>query len=191
MDVRVGKVAMADNYRLGVLAGDGIGPEIVPAAVQVLDAAVAAADGAPIEWVPLPVGAEAIETHGSALPPITLETLEQLDGWLLGPHDSASYPDEHRVQLNPSGFLRKHFDLFANIRPHEGLRADARAGARPRPGRRPGEHRGLLRRPQYVSRHRRVHADRRRGDRDGHLHPPAIERIARQAFELRRGAAST
>ena len=67
VDVPVGKVAMADNYRLGVLAGDGIGPESVPAAVDVLDAAVAAADGAPIEWVPLPVGAEAIETHGSAL----------------------------------------------------------------------------------------------------------------------------
>ena len=68
---------MADNYRLGVLPGDGIGPEIVPAAVQVLDAAVAAAGGAPIEWVPLPLGADAIETHGSALPPVTLETLER------------------------------------------------------------------------------------------------------------------
>ena len=86
---------MADNYRLGVLAGDGIGPDRARGRLG-LDAAVAAAGGAPIEWVPLPVGAEAIETHGSALPPITLETLEQLDGWLLGPHDSASYPDEHR-----------------------------------------------------------------------------------------------
>ncbi|MEU4191295.1 isocitrate/isopropylmalate dehydrogenase family protein [Kribbella sp. NPDC026611] len=103
--------------QLGVLEGDGIGPEIVPAAVRVLDAALAVAGAEPVEWVPLPVGAAAIETHGSALPDVTVETLAKLDGWLLGPHDSAAYPAEHRARLNPSGFLRKHFDLFANIRP--------------------------------------------------------------------------
>jgi 3-isopropylmalate dehydrogenase len=105
------------SYRLGILLGDGIGPEIVPAAVEVMDAAVAAAGAAPIEWVPLPLGAAAIETHGSALPPATLETLGELDGWLLGPHDSAAYPEPHRSELNPSGAIRKHFDLYANIRP--------------------------------------------------------------------------
>ncbi|MFG1818166.1 isocitrate/isopropylmalate dehydrogenase family protein [Kribbella sp. NPDC049174] len=175
---------MADNYRLGVLAGDGIGPEIVPAAVQVLDAAVAAAGGAPIEWVPLPVGADAIETHGSALPPITLETLEQLDGWLLGPHDSASYPDEHRVQLNPSGFLRKHFDLFANIRP-----AKAFEGT---PALVPGLDLVVVRENTEG-----FYADRSTYRGTGEYMPtpdvaiamgiftrPAIERIARQAFEL-------
>ncbi|MEI8411324.1 MULTISPECIES: isocitrate/isopropylmalate dehydrogenase family protein [unclassified Kribbella] len=175
---------MADNYRLGVLAGDGIGPEIVPAAVQVLDAAVAAAGGAPIEWVPLPVGAEAIETHGSALPPITLETLEQLDGWLLGPHDSASYPEEHRVQLNPSGFLRKHFDLFANIRP-----AKAFEGT---PALVPGLDLVVVRENTEG-----FYADRSTYRGTGEYMPtpdvaiamgiftrPAIERIARQAFEL-------
>jgi 3-isopropylmalate dehydrogenase len=104
-------------YRLGVLLGDGIGPEIVPAAVQVMDAAVGAAGAAPIEWVPLPLGAAAIDTHGSALPTSTLETLGELDGWLLGPHDSAAYPEPHRSRLNPSGALRKHYDLYANIRP--------------------------------------------------------------------------
>ncbi|TCO22246.1 3-isopropylmalate dehydrogenase [Kribbella steppae] len=175
---------MADNYRLGVLAGDGIGPEIVPAAVQVLDAAVAAAGGAAIEWVPLPVGAEAIETHGSALPPITLETLEQLDGWLLGPHDSASYPEEHRVQLNPSGFLRKQFDLFANIRP-----AKAFEGT---PALVPGLDLVVVRENTEG-----FYADRSTYRGTGEYMPtadvaiamgiftrPAIERIARQAFEL-------
>ncbi|MFC6160050.1 isocitrate/isopropylmalate dehydrogenase family protein [Kribbella jiaozuonensis] len=105
------------TFRLGVLTGDGIGPEIVPAAVEVIDAAVAATDTAAVEWVPLPVGAAAIESHGDALPEVTVETLRGLDGWLLGPHDSAAYPEEHRRKLNPSGYLRKHFDLFANIRP--------------------------------------------------------------------------
>jgi 3-isopropylmalate dehydrogenase len=117
------------RYRLGVLGGDGIGPEIVPAAVQVMDAATAAVEGASIiDWVPLPLGASAIPEHGTAVPDETLQALAGLDGWLLGPHDSASYPEPHRSALNPSGVIRRHFDLFANIRParsFEGARAVA------------------------------------------------------------------
>ncbi|RBY98174.1 isocitrate/isopropylmalate dehydrogenase family protein [Blastococcus sp. TF02-8] len=108
-------------YRLGVLLGDGIGPEIVPAAVRVVDAALAASGAAPVDWQELPVGAAAIDEHGSALPPATLEALAGLDGWLLGPHDSAAYPEPHRSRLNPSGALRKHFDLYANVRPARGF----------------------------------------------------------------------
>lgn len=105
------------TYRLGVLNGDGIGPEIVPAAVKILDAAVAASGGAPIEWRKLPLGRSAIDTHGIAVPESTLQGLAEVDAWLLGPHDSASYPEPHRSALNPSGTIRKHFQLFANIRP--------------------------------------------------------------------------
>ncbi|PRY47865.1 3-isopropylmalate dehydrogenase [Geodermatophilus tzadiensis] len=109
------------SYRLGVMLGDGIGPEIVPAAVHVVDAALAAAGAAPADWSQLPLGASAIEEHGSAIPPATLAALAGLDGWLLGPHDSAAYPEPFRSQLNPSGAIRKHFDLYANIRPARGL----------------------------------------------------------------------
>jgi 3-isopropylmalate dehydrogenase len=108
--------AQGRRYRLGVLEGDGIGPEIVPAAVSVVDAALAATAGA-VEWVPLAIGWTAIREHGEPTPASTIEALAQLDGWLLGPHDSASYPEPQRSRLNPSGALRKHFDLFANIRP--------------------------------------------------------------------------
>jgi 3-isopropylmalate dehydrogenase len=105
------------SYRLGVLHGDGIGPEIVPASVAITDAAFAAAGLPPVEWQELPLGASAIETHGTAVPEETLAALAGLDAWLLGPHDSAAYPEPHRSKLNPSGTIRKHFDLFANIRP--------------------------------------------------------------------------
>ena len=108
---------MPPSYRLGVLHGDGIGPEIVPAAVRVVDAALASAGAPPADWQELPLGASAIAEHGSAIPPATLAALAELDGWLLGPHDSAAYPEPYRSQLNPSGALRKHFDLYANIRP--------------------------------------------------------------------------
>jgi 3-isopropylmalate dehydrogenase len=105
------------TYRLGVLHGDGIGPEIVPSSVAIVDAAVAAAGVAPIEWQELPLGFAAIEEHGSHTPETTLKALADLDGWLLGPHDSAAYPEPFKSQLNPSGTIRKHFGLYANIRP--------------------------------------------------------------------------
>jgi 3-isopropylmalate dehydrogenase len=105
------------TFRLGVMLGDGIGPEIVPASVRVVDAALAAAGADPVAWHELPLGASAIEEHGSAIPPATIEVLTGLDGWLLGPHDSAAYREPFRSQLNPSGALRKHFDLYGNIRP--------------------------------------------------------------------------
>ena len=52
--------AATRRYRLGVLEGDGIGPEIVPAAVRVVDAATTAVSGrSVVEWVPMPLGAAA------------------------------------------------------------------------------------------------------------------------------------
>jgi 3-isopropylmalate dehydrogenase len=103
-------------YRIGVLEGDGIGPEVVEAALTVARAALGGSGVAP-EWLPLPVGWVAIRAEGVALPAGTLTALEGCDGWVLGPHDSASYPPEEREKLNPSGVIRKHFDLFANVRP--------------------------------------------------------------------------
>lgn len=108
---------MPAGYELGVLDGDGIGAEIVPATAAVVDAAVAAVGAPAIRWRSLPMGATAIEEHGAAMPDFVLAELAQLDGWVLGPHDNASYPREHLDRLNPSGAIRKHFDLFANIRP--------------------------------------------------------------------------
>lgn len=112
---------MSGALRLGLLLGDGIGPEIVPAAAAVADAAAAASGLETIEWTTLPMGIAAIGSHGDALPEETVEALETLDGWLLGPHDSAGYPEPHRTKLNPSGALRKRFDLYANIRPAKSL----------------------------------------------------------------------
>jgi 3-isopropylmalate dehydrogenase len=114
------------DYRLGVLKGDGIGPEIVEATLKVLEAAQRQNARLAFEWVPLPMGWEAIRATGSALPESAIETLKSCDAWILGPHDSVSYPSALREALNPSGELRRRFDLFANIRParaYPGLKA--------------------------------------------------------------------
>jgi 3-isopropylmalate dehydrogenase len=174
------------SYRLGVLLGDGIGPEIVPAAVRVVDAALAAAGAEPVEWQELPLGAAAIEEHGSAIPPATIEALAGLDGWLLGPHDSAAYPEPNRSQLNPSGAIRKHFDLYANIRPARGFEGSAAIA--------PDTDLVIVRENTQG-----FYADRSTYAGTGEFMPspdvavalgiftrPAVERIARTAFELAR-----
>ena len=104
-----------ESLQIGILEGDDIGHEIVPAAVDVARAA-AKKFGLAIEWRPLPVGRRALDTHGSTLPGETLETLPTLDGWILGPIGHRAYPKVPEA-VNPHPILRKRFDLFANVRP--------------------------------------------------------------------------
>ncbi|SUE29657.1 isocitrate/isopropylmalate dehydrogenase [Nocardia farcinica] len=111
----------AKAVRLGLIDGDGIGPEVVRATRAVVDEALAAAGGAAVAWVPLLIGHRAIEEYGTPLPQQTLDGLAAVDAWILGPHDNASYPGEHRGAVPPGGAIRKHFDLYANIRPARAL----------------------------------------------------------------------
>lgn len=106
---------MNQTMKIGVLEGDDIGREVVPQAVKVMQTA-ATKSGLSIEWMPLPIGRLAYETFGHTLPPGTLEKLEALDGWVLGPIGHQAYPKEPNA-INPHPILRKHFDLYANIRP--------------------------------------------------------------------------
>lgn len=103
------------SLSIGILNGDDIGHEIVPAAVTVIKAA-AAITGLDIDWRPMPIGRTALDSHGSTLPDGTLETLGTLDGFILGPIGHRDYPKGPGA-INPHPILRKHFDLFANVRP--------------------------------------------------------------------------
>ena len=106
---------MSKPLRVGILNGDDIGHEIVPASVEIARAA-AELHGVDIDWQPLPIGAAALETHGNTLPSITMETLPTLDGWILGPIGHRAYPKGPN-SINPHPILRKQFNLFANVRP--------------------------------------------------------------------------
>src|SRR5919108_1723975 len=105
------------SYRIGVLAGDDIGPEIVPQAVATLRAAAENSPGLKLQFVDMPIGAHAYKMTGFTLPPGTLEQLAQLDGWILGPLGHAAYPRDNPNALNPHPIIRRHFDLYANLRP--------------------------------------------------------------------------
>ncbi len=106
-------------YKIGVLYGGGIGPEIVGSSVNVLKETTRKfMREIEFEFLEFPMGWASIKAYNDPLPDITKKGLEKIHGWLMGPHDSSSYPDEHRISnRNPSGELRHYFDLYSNIRP--------------------------------------------------------------------------
>lgn len=73
--------------------------------------------GVDIRFTELPAGLAAFQTHGSTMPAETVDALSQLEGWILGPVTHHTYPAGDPSYVNPSGFLRKHFSLYANVRP--------------------------------------------------------------------------
>jgi len=105
--------------KIAVLPGDGIGPEVMAEAIKVLDAAQKKFSFA-LSYEFADVGGIAIDNHGEALPPATLALCEQSDAILFGsvggPKWEALPPQQQpeRASLLP---LRKHFDLFCNLRP--------------------------------------------------------------------------
>jgi 3-isopropylmalate dehydrogenase len=105
------------SIKVAVLPGDGIGPEVVAQAIEVLNAAC---QGIDLQFVECLVGGAAIDATGKALPNETLETCSDSDAILFGsvggPKWESLPPNEQpeRAALLP---LRKHFSLFANLRP--------------------------------------------------------------------------
>ena len=109
------------NYKIGVLSGDGIGPEIVPVTVELIQAAADRVAPGLIDWRPMPIGWEAIEKFGMPMPQETLDGLKTTDGWILGPDAGNEYPKHIKVEGHPGAGLRHAFQLYANIRPSKNL----------------------------------------------------------------------
>jgi 3-isopropylmalate dehydrogenase len=105
------------NYRLGILKGDDIGLEVVPAAVQVMKEALAKFPEVKVEWVDLPIGYTSYLETGETFPQSTLETLKELTGWILGPIGHMAYPKNDPKAINPHPIIRRVFDMHSNVRP--------------------------------------------------------------------------
>ncbi|GKS69859.1 3-isopropylmalate dehydrogenase [Nitrosomonas sp. PY1] len=103
--------------KLAVLAGDGIGPEIVAQAVRVLEALKA--DGLPIELEYGLIGGCAVDATGEPYPEATHRLASQADAILLGAVGGPKYDALPRHQRPERGLLsiRKELNLFANLRP--------------------------------------------------------------------------
>jgi 3-isopropylmalate dehydrogenase len=103
--------------KIAVMAGDGIGPEIMAQAARVIE--VLRRDGMKIETEPALVGGAAYDAHGHPLPDVTLKLAKQADAVLFGSVGGPQYdalPREHRPEKAILG-LRKECDFFANLRP--------------------------------------------------------------------------
>jgi isocitrate/isopropylmalate dehydrogenase len=106
----------SNAIRLVVMQGDGIGPEITAATLDVLRN-VDRLLGLGLAFADAPIGVAALKAYGSTLPDTSFAAAYAADGVILGPVDHNAYPPVAQGGLNPSGELRRRLDLFANIRP--------------------------------------------------------------------------
>lgn len=104
--------------KIAVLPGDGIGPEVMAAALQVLHA-IGKKFGHSIEFKEALIGGSAIDATGSALPDETLEVCGASDAVLLAAVGGPKWDNPSAAVRPEQGLLkiRKHFGLFANLRP--------------------------------------------------------------------------
>jgi isocitrate dehydrogenase (NAD+) len=103
---------MAKEYSVTLIPGDGIGPEVMAAAVRVLSAT-----GIVFHWETVMAGAEAAGREGNPLPPAVLESIRKNKVALKGPTATPIGTGHRSVNVA----LRKTLDLYANLRPVETL----------------------------------------------------------------------
>ncbi|HEX8638995.1 MAG TPA: isocitrate dehydrogenase (NAD(+)) [Pyrinomonadaceae bacterium] len=100
------------KHTITLIPGDGIGPEIVAATVQIIEAS-----GVDIEWETHIIGAQALEKFGDTLPEPTLESIKRNRVALKGPLTTPIGKGFTSVNVG----LRKALDLYANVRPVKAL----------------------------------------------------------------------
>ena len=102
-------------FRVAVIGGDGIGPEVIAQATRVADAALPY-DKAQVEWNALPWGSAFYKQTGHMVPPGGWDLLRRHDAILFGAVGSPDLPDTVTVQglILP---MRRKFDQYVNLRP--------------------------------------------------------------------------
>jgi 3-isopropylmalate dehydrogenase len=106
------------SYKIGVIKGDGIGPEIIDEAIKVLDA-VASVEGINFDYEEFLLGGSAIDATGLPLPEETIQGVKRVDAVLFGAIGGPKWDNLERHLRPESGLLglRKAMATFANLRP--------------------------------------------------------------------------
>ncbi|NOZ91320.1 MAG: 3-isopropylmalate dehydrogenase [Epsilonproteobacteria bacterium] len=109
---------MGRNYKIGIIRGDGIGPEIISEAMKVLDS-LSANMGFNIEYHEMLLGGAAIDETGVPLPDETIQGVKKCDAVLFGAIGGPKWDNLERHLRPESGLLklRKEMGTFANLRP--------------------------------------------------------------------------
>ncbi|MEM2157371.1 MAG: isocitrate/isopropylmalate dehydrogenase family protein [Candidatus Jordarchaeales archaeon] len=107
------------RYRIAVLPGDGVGREVVPEAVKVLDAAAGAIGGFELEYIEVPCGGVYYLETGKEWPDDAFDTCRKADAVLFGAvgWPKAVLPDGQLAGIRILLDLRFGLDLYANVRP--------------------------------------------------------------------------
>ncbi|HYB91522.1 MAG TPA: 3-isopropylmalate dehydrogenase [Candidatus Binataceae bacterium] len=105
-------------YKILVLKGDGIGPEVVGEALQVLKV-IARLSAVDIEFKEAPIGGHAIDSRGTPLPDDVLKQAQESDAILLGAVGGPKWDNPNSEKRPEQALLglRKALGLFANVRP--------------------------------------------------------------------------
>ncbi|MBS7615189.1 isocitrate/isopropylmalate dehydrogenase family protein [Candidatus Bathyarchaeota archaeon] len=109
---------MSKNFKIAVLPGDGIGPEVTEAALKVLRAVQKASKKVRLEFIQGEAGYNCIRKYGTNVPQKTLDMLKQTNACLKGPMTT---PEEAGAPPSAAVTIRKAFNLYANIRPCKSL----------------------------------------------------------------------
>ncbi len=110
---------MSNTKNIAVLAGDGIGPEVMAEALKVFEV-LEKKTGLTVNKTFADIGGIAIDNHGKALPESTLKTCEAADAILFGSVGGPKWeklPPAEQPERGALLPLRKHFNLYANLRP--------------------------------------------------------------------------
>ena len=106
-----------DSFHIAVIAGDGIGTEVMAPALEILRKLEASHAGLKFRFTEAPAGANHYRETGTALPEATVKLCDEADAVLLGACGlpDVRYPDG--TEIAPQVELRKIFDLYAGVRP--------------------------------------------------------------------------
>ena len=110
---------MTNTYNIAVLAGDGIGPEVIEQALKVVKA-IGQRFECQFIFTPALVGAAAIDRTGNPYPDETHDICMQSDAVLFGAIGDPKYDNDPKAKIRPEDGLlamRKKLGLYANIRP--------------------------------------------------------------------------
>ncbi len=110
-----------NTHKIAVIAGDGIGPEVIAEGVKVLKKVAALDGGFEFEFTDYPWGCEYYLREGRMMPENGLELLEKQDAVFLGAVGYPGVPD-HISLWDLLLVIRKHFDQYINLRPVKLLR---------------------------------------------------------------------
>ncbi|TCN28694.1 isocitrate/isopropylmalate dehydrogenase family protein [Sinorhizobium americanum] len=109
--------SLNNTLKIAVLPGDGIGREVMPACLELIDAAVSQAGAPPLVFETHQAGAQHYAETGEALPAAALEACRTSDAILFG---AMGWPDirfPDGTEIIPQLDLRMEFGLFAGVRP--------------------------------------------------------------------------